>query len=72
MKKDVCGSTHSKNEGRLLNNAFTLIELLGVLIILAVIALITFLIIDNTIKNSREKSLERTILVIQLKNNSFI
>ena len=41
--------------------AFTLIELLGVLIILAVIALITFPVIDNSIKNSREQALKRTI-----------
>ena len=55
--------TNSKNGGggHLLNNAFTLIELLGVLIVLAVIALITFPIIDNSIKNSREQALERTI-----------
>ena len=65
MKKDVHELAHSKNEGCLLNNAFTLIELLGVLIILAVIALITFPIIDNAIKNSREKSLERTIDAIE-------
>ncbi len=48
-----------------LNHGFTLIELLGVLIILAVIALITFPIIDNSIKSSREKSLERTIESIE-------
>ncbi len=48
-----------------LNYGFTLIELLGVLIILAVIALITFPIIDNSIKSSREKSLERTIDTIE-------
>ena len=65
MKKDVRELTHSKNEGHLLNNGFTLIELLGVLIILAVIALITFPIIDNAIKNSREKSLDRTIDAIE-------
>ena len=44
-----------------MKKAFTLIELLGVLIVLAVIALITFPIIDNSIKNSREQALERTI-----------
>ncbi len=48
-----------------LNYGFTLIELLGVLIILAVIALITFPVIDNSIKSSREKSLERTIDAIE-------
>ena len=55
--------TNSKNGGGgiLLNNAFTLIELLGVLIVLAVIALITFPVIDNSIKSSREQALERTI-----------
>ena len=41
--------------------AFTLVELMAVIIILGVIALITFPIIDNSIKNSREKSLEQTI-----------
>ena len=41
--------------------AFTLVELMAVIIILGVIALITFPIIDNSIKNSKEKSLEQTI-----------
>ena len=45
----------------LLNNAFTLVELLGVLIILAVIALITFPIVDSVIKNGREESYNRTV-----------
>lgn len=40
---------------------FTLIELLGVIIILGVLALITFPIIDNSIKKSKEQSLERII-----------
>ena len=48
-----------------MKKGFTLIELLGVLIILAVIALITFPVIDNSIKSSREKSLERTIDAIE-------
>ncbi len=43
------------------NKGFTLIELLGVLIILAVIALITFPIIDNVLTNSREQAYERSI-----------
>ncbi len=38
---------------------FTLIELLGVLIILAVIALITFPIIDKILLNAKEKAYER-------------
>ena len=40
-------------------NAFTLIELLGVLLLLAIIALITFPIIDNTLTNSRNEAYER-------------
>ena len=44
-----------------MKKAFTLIELLGVIIILAVVALITFPIIDNSIQKSRESALERTI-----------
>mgnify|MGYP006070459855 CR=1 FL=1 len=40
---------------------FTLIELLGVLIILAIIALITFPIIDNVLTNSRQQAYERSI-----------
>ncbi len=40
---------------------FTLIELLGVIIILAVIALITYPIVDKSIQRSRESALERTI-----------
>ena len=51
MKDKIC----------LLNNAFTLVELLGVLIILAVIALITFPIVDSVIKNGREESYNRTV-----------
>lgn len=40
---------------------FTLVELIGVIIILGVIALITFPIIDKTIKNSKQQALERII-----------
>ena len=40
---------------------FTLIELLGVLIILAIIALITFPIIDNVLTNSREQAYQRSV-----------
>ena len=43
------------------NFGFTLIELLGVIIILGILALITFPIIDNSIKKSKEQSLERII-----------
>ena len=44
-----------------MKKAFTLVELLGVIIILAVIALISLPIIDNTINQSRQNALERTI-----------
>ena len=40
---------------------FTLVELLGVIIILGVIALITFPIINKSIKSSKEKALEQVI-----------
>ena len=54
--------TNSKTGGgHLLNNAFTLVELLGVIIILGVIALITYPIIDKSIKNSKQQALDRTI-----------
>lgn len=44
---------------------FTLVELLAVIIILGVIALITFPIIDGSIKKSKEESLKRTIDAIK-------
>ena len=44
-----------------MKKGFTLIELLAVIIILAIIALITFPIVDNSIKNSKQAALERTI-----------
>ncbi len=50
---------------KLTTGGFTLVELLGVLIILAIIALITFPIIDNSIKKSQEEALERTIETIE-------
>ena len=46
-------------------NAFTLIELLAVLILLAVIGLITLPIVNNSINNSRERALEETIRNIE-------
>ena len=53
---------NSKNGGGfLLNKAFTLIELLGVLIILAIIALITIPIIDKSLESSRQSAYDRTI-----------
>ena len=53
-----------KNNGKSLKLTalgFTLIELLAVIIILAVIALITFPVIDDVIKNSREEAYNRTV-----------
>ena len=53
-----------KNKGKsfkLTTLGFTMVELLGVIIILGVLALITFPIIDKSIKNSKEKALERAI-----------
>ena len=44
-----------------MKKGFTLVELLGVIIILGVIALITFPIIDKSIKNSKQQALDRTI-----------
>ncbi len=44
-----------------MKKAFTLIELLGVLIILAVIALITFPIIDNLLTSSRQQAYQRSV-----------
>ena len=59
--------TNSKNErGILSNKAFTLIELLGVIIVLAIIALIVVPIIDNTLKNTRQRAYE--IQVEQIEN----
>ena len=46
--------------------AFTLVELMAVIIILGVIALIAFPIIDNSIKKSKEDSLDQTIDNIEL------
>ena len=50
-----------KKNFKLKTLGFTLVELIGVIIILCVIALITFPIVDKTIKNSKEKALEQTI-----------
>ena len=44
-----------------MKKGFTLVELIGVIIILGVIALITFPIIDKSIKNSKQQALDRTI-----------
>lgn len=47
------------------NKGFTLVELLAVIIILGIIALITFPVIDNSIKKSKEEALKRTIDAIE-------
>ena len=44
-----------------MRKGFTLVELLAVVIILGALALITFPIIDKSIKQSKEKALDRTI-----------
>ena len=44
-----------------MKKGFTLVELLAVIIILGIVALITFPIVDNSIKNSKQAALERTI-----------
>ena len=44
-----------------MKKGFTLIELLGVIILLGVLALITYPIVDNAIKNSSTKALEESI-----------
>ena len=49
------------SNNKILMLGFTLIELLGVLIILAIIALITFPIIDNVLTNSRQQAYQRSI-----------
>ena len=48
-----------------MKKGFTLVELLGVIIILGVLALIVFPIIDKSIKSSKEKALESTINSIE-------
>lgn len=45
--------------------AFTLVELLAVIIILGVLSLITFPIVDKSIKNSKEQSLKTTIKSVE-------
>ena len=44
-----------------MKKGFTLVELMAVILILGVLALITYPIIDNSIKQSKEKALDRTI-----------
>lgn len=44
-----------------MKKGFTLVELLAIIIILGIIALITFPIVNNSIKNSKQVALERTI-----------
>ena len=59
MKKNNKGNRH------LLTNAFTLVELLAVIVILAVIALIATPIVKKSIDNSKEQALKETINSIE-------
>ena len=54
-----------------MKKAFTLVELLGVIIILGVLALIVFPIIDKSIKSSKEKALQATIASIEDAANKY-
>ena len=59
-----------KKKFKLTKFGFTLVELLGVLLVLAIIALITFPIIDQTVVKSREESYNRTVeSIIEAANN---
>lgn len=49
----------------MMRKGFTLIELLGVIIILGIISLIAFPIINNSIKDSREKAYQETVKNIE-------
>ena len=48
-----------------MKKGFTLIEVLGVIVILGIIAIITYPAIDNTIKESREKSYQENVKSIE-------
>ncbi len=54
-----------------MKKAFTLVELLGVIIILGVLALIVFPIVDKSIKQGKEKALQSTINSIEDAANKY-
>ena len=55
-----------------MKRAFTLIELLGVIIVLAVISLIVFPIVDKSIKTSKEESLNSIIKTIEKAAQEYV
>lgn len=55
-----------------MKKGFTLIELIGVIIILGIIALITIPIVDKSIQNGKEKALESQIDSIKLSASLFL
>ena len=63
--------TNSKNKGYLLNKAFTLIELLGVVIILAIISLIATPIVLDVVKESKESAAMSTALLIENEGHNY-
>ena len=55
-----------------MKKAFTLVELLGVIIVLAVISLIVFPIVDKSIKTSKEESLNSIIKTIEKAAQEYV
>ena len=60
-KEDKLANSYRGGGGNLLNKAFTLVELLAVIVLLAIVALIATPVIDNVIDSSRQRANERSI-----------